>query len=371
MVGLSLSFQSKDCWVVIEKSNFPHCRFDAPNPSKALTGTAAIRFSQFGPGHNVTGTYSGDASGAWLGLNCTLFLNTSVEAMRAWCLWSPPSERLPFFLPRYRKQLDAHSESKALTVLLRVGGAMGCVGGGAGGAPRSDRVIAMLAQRGGGGGLDQAVFSNPARGQSSFCLTDSADAGQYIYTYGADECVALGLDCTGLGQIEQGQVPPLGRARPRLALMLTHALCGPAAPDPSVVVRAIVGDAVRAPQGRTWRWGRRAGPRTRGCRRVPSTPARGPRPRGPRGGAALRRLQLPYGALVAARTWAAEARDTRTQRVWCEAVRPWLRLAAADRISERVAVKPLPIEALPWRGPGRAQDAQLERALGALPHGPG
>jgi hypothetical protein len=66
-------------------------------------------------------------------------------------------------------------------------------------------VQAQLERSGGAGGLDTAVFSSAARGQSSFCLTDAASAGKYIYTYGENECGALGLDCADKGQIEQGR----------------------------------------------------------------------------------------------------------------------------------------------------------------------
>eukprot|EP00291_Cryptomonas_curvata_P027088 CAMPEP_0172176154 /NCGR_PEP_ID=MMETSP1050-20130122/14637_1 /TAXON_ID=233186 /ORGANISM="Cryptomonas curvata, Strain CCAP979/52" /LENGTH=93 /DNA_ID=CAMNT_0012848359 /DNA_START=355 /DNA_END=632 /DNA_ORIENTATION=+ len=67
--------------------------FDTPRPPVSASGTAAVRFSGFGPAHNVTGEYWGGATGAWLGLRCALVPNASAEEMMAWCLWSPATDR--------------------------------------------------------------------------------------------------------------------------------------------------------------------------------------------------------------------------------------------------------------------------------------
>jgi hypothetical protein len=68
-------------------------RFDTPRPPASSSGTAAVRFSSFGPAHNVTGTYWGAATGAWLGLRCALVPNASAEEKMTWCLWSPATDR--------------------------------------------------------------------------------------------------------------------------------------------------------------------------------------------------------------------------------------------------------------------------------------
>jgi hypothetical protein len=53
-------------------------RLDSPRPPAASTsGAAAVRFSGFGPAHNVTGDYWGAAAGKWLGLRCVLVTNGS------------------------------------------------------------------------------------------------------------------------------------------------------------------------------------------------------------------------------------------------------------------------------------------------------
>ena len=67
-------------------------RYDTLSPPHSASGTAAVQYTDFADKHSVTGTYTGDRSGPWLSLDCTLIPDPSPAILVQWCLWSPRTD---------------------------------------------------------------------------------------------------------------------------------------------------------------------------------------------------------------------------------------------------------------------------------------
>ena len=138
-----------------------------------MTGSASVDYSGADSQHLITGSFSGDRSGPWLGLNCTHVANATAEELSTWCLWSPQTDRAAV-----RALLNKSRDS-----------------------------------------LDLSAFSGP-QGRSDFCYGEAGSAGGYVYTYSGSECITLGLPCADQGVVEEGTYRGVGAAGSALGIAL-------------------------------------------------------------------------------------------------------------------------------------------------------
>ena len=140
-----------------------------------MAGTAFVDYSgaDRDSQHLITGSFSGDRSGPWLGLNCTHVANATAEELSTWCLWSPQTDRAAV-----RALLNKSRDS-----------------------------------------LDLSAFSGP-QGRSDFCYGEAGSAGGYVYTYSGSECITLGLPCADQGVVEEGTYRGVGAAGSALGIAL-------------------------------------------------------------------------------------------------------------------------------------------------------
>ena len=198
-------------------------------PPRTTAGTAAVTYTGFGEPHNVTGTYSGDMSGSWLGLNCRLVPNATDDDRLTWCLWSPRTD-LQATKAKLNKSEDGlylstfssgtqgnnvfcyDDQPQARPPPLRstrteIGTSRRAAPAGTSLRLRKPIAPASIRTRQAGAGRSPEPPSPPH--SRTFARTragSAAQAGYYIYEYAVDECASSDLPCDARGFIEQASV---------------------------------------------------------------------------------------------------------------------------------------------------------------------